>query len=194
MNKEQFNESLVSRRIFPVTGKIENVLISDMEKALFQMFLNDPSKTAHLLIDSGGGDVRAALSAYDFIKSLPFSVHCTIVGDCHSSALTLISACKKRSATKHSRFFFHAMTVNSSLNSLEDYESQVLQLLENHKIMFNQTLEIQSIAFNLKKKELIKMRKDGQRYDVRLTTEEALRKGIIHEIVEKFEFFKLPGE
>ena len=33
------------------------------------------------------------------------------------------------------------------------------------------------------------MRDVGERYDVRLTTQQALEKGIIHEIVEKFDFF-----
>ncbi len=194
MNKDQVNEIFVSRRIFPITGRIENGLISDMERALFQMCLEDQKKTAYLVIDSGGGDVRAALSAYDFIKSLPFPVHCTIIGDCHSAALTLMSACEKRSATKHSRFLFHAMSSSPQLKSTEDYERQVTEMVENHKILFNQTLDVQSNTFGLSREELMKMGDEGERYNIRLTTEQAKEKGIIHEIVEKFEFFKLPGE
>ena len=79
MNKDQTLEVLISKRIFPITNKIEYGLINDMEKALFQMCIEDQTKKAELVIDSGGGDAAIALSGFDFIKSLPFPVHCTVI-------------------------------------------------------------------------------------------------------------------
>lgn len=189
MTKEQSMEAFIAKRIFPITKKIENGVIADMENALFQMCLEDPRRKADLVIDSGGGDVTSALSAYDFIKSLPFNVECTIIGDCHSATLTLMAACSKRKATKHSRFLFHAMKFNPDYKSTEDMREQMEVRLRQHEIIFEQTLDVQSNAYGISKEELKKMREAGEKYDVRLTTQEALEKKIIHEIVEKFDFF-----
>ena len=189
MTKEQSMEAFIAKRIFPITKKIENGVIADMENALFQMCLEDPRRKADLVIDSGGGDVTSALSAYDFIKSLPFNVECTIIGDCHSATLTLMAACSKRKATKHSRFLFHAMKFNPDYKSTEDMREQMEVRLRQHEIIFEQTLDVQSNAYGISKEELKKMREAGEKYDVRLTTQEALEKKIIHEIVEKVDFF-----
>lgn len=153
------------------------------------MCLEDQKKTAYLVVDSGGGSVTSALSGYDFIKSLPFPVECTVVGDCHSATLTLMAACAKRKATKHSRFLFHAMAFNPDYLSTEDMREQMEVRLQQHKILFDQCLEVQSTTYGISKEELLRMRDRGERFDVRLTAEEAKGKGIIHEIVEKFDFF-----
>lgn len=191
MTDEKIQEVLISRRIFPIIGRIENGLINKMEKALFHMWAEDSIKVAHLLVDSGGGDVPAAISAYDLIKSLSFPVECTVVGDCHSSMLTLMAACTKRKATKHSRFLFHAMGYSPDFKSTEDIAEQMKVKLEQHKVLFEQVLKLQSTAYNITKEELLKMRESGERYGVKLTAEEAQQKGIIHEIVEKFDFLKI---
>lgn len=192
MTKEQILEASIAKRIFPITGRIEKGLISDMEKALFQMCLEDPNKKANILIDSGGGDVGAALSGYDFIKSLPFEVDCTVVGDCHSATLIMMPACHIRRATKHSRFLFHAMRFSHESKSTENLREQMEIRLRQNEITFEQALTIQHEAYGISKKELLKMMSIGEKYDVRLTAEEALKKGVIHEIVEKFDFFN-PG-
>jgi ATP-dependent protease ClpP protease subunit len=193
MTKEQTNEILIAKRIFPITGRLENGIITEMEKALFQMCLENQKEVANLVIDSGGGNVTCALSGYDFIKSLPFPVDCTIIGDCHSATLTLISACDRRKATKHSRFLFHAMSFNPEYKSTEDMEEQMRIRLGQHKILFEQCLKVQSDAYGISVEELIKMREQGERFDVRLTAQEALEKKIIHEIVEKFDFYRPMG-
>ena len=171
MTKEQTQEALVAKRIFPLTGTINWNLVTDMEKALFQMCLEDQKRKVNLLIDSGGGDAGSALGAYDFIRSLPFDVECTIIGDCHSATLTLMAACSRRKATKHSRFLFHAMRFNPDYKSTEDMEEQMRVRLDQHKIIFNQCMDVQSQAYGISKEEILKMRDVGERYDVRETGE-----------------------
>lgn len=189
MTKDQQFEVLIARRIFPITARIDNGLITDMERALFHMCLEDQKKKVELIIDSNGGDTFVALSGYDFIKSLPFEVECTIIGDCHSATLTLMAACSKRKATKHSRFLFHAMQSSPTYKSTEDIREQIEVKIQQFTSYFEQALDVQHHAYGIAKDELLKMRKIGEQYDVRLTAQEAKEKGIIHEIVEKFDFF-----
>lgn len=42
-----------------------------------------------------------------------------------------------------------------------------------------------------KEKDLKEMMIEGEKFDIRLTAEEAKQKGVIHEIGEKFDFFDL---
>ncbi|MCC6447915.1 MAG: hypothetical protein IT215_04440 [Chitinophagaceae bacterium] len=57
--------------------------------------------------------------------------------------------------------------------------------LHEHTILFQQVMKIQSSAFNISEEDILKMRRDGEDFNVKLTAYEAMEKGIIHEIVEK---------
>jgi ATP-dependent protease ClpP protease subunit len=188
MTKELLQELCIAKRIFPLNGRIENGMVTDLEKALFQMYLENDKKPAHIIIDSGGGSVRPALNIHDFIKGLPFDVNCTVIGDCHSAALLILAACVKRKSTIHSRFLFHAMRTEDEILSTKDVERQVREIKEKQMIVFQQGLTLQSKAFGIPEEELQQIMREGQEFDIKLTAQQALQKGVIHEIVEKFDF------
>lgn len=189
MTKEKELELFISKRIFPIIGEINKGLISDLSKALFIMCLEDVTKPIRLTLDSQGGSVSNALAAYDLINGVPCPVECTVIGSCNSAAITVLAACSKRVATKHSRFLFHAMRSGFDIISTRNIEDQVRIGIEQYQIWLDKSLEVQSSAFKISKEEILKMREYGELNDVRLTAEEALEKGVIHKIVEKFDFF-----
>ncbi len=100
-----------------------------------------------------------------------------------------MAACSKRKATKHSRFLFHAMQSSPTYKSTEDLREQVEVKIKQFTSYFDQAMDVQHLAYGIPKEEIIKMREIGEKYDIRLTAQEALDKKIIHEIVEKFDFF-----
>ena len=181
-------ELLIRKRIFPLTEKITKGLITNMENSLIQMALEAPKKAVTLIVDSDGGDVRSALNGYDFLKSMPFEVNAAIIGACHSSSLTIIAGCKLRTAITHSRFLFHAMTSELTIKVTEDFEEQIKRGADNLKISYEQVLKVQSEAYGLSREQLIELRMVGDKYDVRLTAEQAKERGVIHNIVERFDF------
>lgn len=187
MRKDQEVEIYISKRIYPFTGSIDVRQVADTKRILFEMFLKDPKPSAHLFIDCVGGDVAASIALYDFIKGLPFVVNCTVIGDCHSAALIFMAACEKRYATKHSRFLFHAVTYTGSFKSTLDIGEQVKERIAEHKILFEQSLAIQTSVYRINRDELIQMQEFGEKFGHKLTTDEALQKGVIHQVVEKFE-------
>ncbi|MBP6904495.1 MAG: ATP-dependent Clp protease proteolytic subunit [Candidatus Pacebacteria bacterium] len=193
MTKELTQELCIAKRICPLTGRIENGMINDAEKLLFQMCLNDEKRPIRVIIDSGGGNVQPALGFYDFIKGLPCEFEATVVGDCHSAALLILAACIKRKATVHSRFLFHAMRTEVSIFSTKDIRKQLDELERKQTILFQQGLAIQSKAFGISESNLQELMVTGNDFDMRLTAQEALEKGVIHEIVEKFDFFNPAG-
>lgn len=191
MTREQTQEILLEKRIIPVIGRIENNLVTDVQKMLFQMYFKNPKEPVHFFIDSGGGSVGPALTVHDLIKGMPFEAIATVVGNCNSAALIIIAACAKRRATRTSRFLFHAMRTEETLLSTENIESQLEQMAKRQRVVFEQGLSIQSKAFGLPEDALKEMMLHGQKFDIKLTADEALSKGVIHEIVEKFDFFDL---
>lgn len=190
MTKEQLVEESVSRRIIPLTGKIREGIADELKASFFRMALEDSTIPAHLVVDSGGGDIIAALSIYDIIKGIPFEVHATVVGKCHSAALLVLAACKKRRATLHSRFLFHAMRSGDEIASTKDIERQVKEIVRRQTMLKEQGIEIESKAFGIPKEELQRMMIDGEDFNIQLSAQEAREKGIIHEIIEKFDFLK----
>lgn len=190
MNIEKQKEILIRNRIYPILDKINKQAITEMEKVLFQMVIEDQRKPITLVFDSGGGDVGSALNGYDLIISMPCEINAAVIGVCHSSAITLMSACKKRCASTHARFLFHAMTSELTIKVTEDIDEQLRRGAESLKISYDQVLKVQSAAFNLSREQLIEMRILGERYDVKLTAQQAKEKGVIHNVVKKFNFLR----
>jgi ATP-dependent protease ClpP protease subunit len=188
MTKDQREEILIRKRIIPIIGRIENNFVSDVQKMLFQISFENPKEPVHFVIDSGGGNVIPALNIYDLIKGMPFDSVATVIGACNSAALIILSACSKRRATITSRFLFHAMRTEGLIISTEDIERQVFEISRKQRIVFEQGLSVQSKAFGISEKDLKEMMTEGEKYDIKLTAEEAKQKGVIHEIVEKFDF------
>lgn len=187
MTKEQ-EEALLKKRIVPVMGRIEKGIVADFEKMLFQLAFDKPTEPVHIIIDSGGGSVFPALTVHDLIKGMPFETIATVVGDCNSAALIIIAACKKRRATPTSRFLFHAMRTEDTIFSTEDLDRQVLETTKRLRTLFEQGLHIQSKSFGIPKEDLQSMMIEGEKFNIKLTAEEAKNKGVIHEIVESFDF------
>lgn len=184
-------ETLIARRILSITGNIDSKNVDDIQKSLFQMALSDLKRPAHLVINSGGGSMMPALTIHDTIKGMPFEVEATVIGNCHSAALTILGACSKRRATMTSRFLFHAIRAEETIRSTEDVERQIFEMSRRVKTVFEQALKIQSLAFNISEDVIKEMMKEGQAYDIKLTAEEAKQKGVIHEIIEKFDFLQI---
>lgn len=191
MTKEQREEALLKRRIIPIIGRIEDSFVGDIQKYLFQMCLDNPKEPVHFVIDSGGGSVTPALNIHSLIKGMPFEAIATVIGSCNSAALIIISACSKRRATFTSRFLFHAMKTQDTILSTEDADRQIAEIKRKQSILFEQGLKIQSNAFGILEKDLKEMMIEGEKFDIRLTAEEAKQKGVVHEIVEKFDFLAL---
>ena len=60
-----------------------------------------------LLVDSRGGDVESSLSIYHRLRNSGAAVTAHVVRRCHSSAVTVLCAASKRTASPHARFLLH---------------------------------------------------------------------------------------
>ena len=92
-------------------------------------------KSLLILIDCTGGEVEAALQIYDVIRCSALDSVGIVVGECSSSAMVLLQACKKRYALPHARFMCHTLsfTFKSSI-AVESIEGFRIALAERMQI------------------------------------------------------------
>ena len=152
--------------------------IRTLEKKLIMMGLNlkitPPQIVLH--ITSNGGSVIAALKCVNLIKSLSIEIH-SVIDSYAASAATLISTvCTKRLMNKYSSVMIHELSSATSWARFSDLQDQV----ENMAKMMEQIKDIYVNHTNLKRGILSKLLKR----DIDWTPEEALKNGLIDEIIE----------
>jgi ATP-dependent protease ClpP protease subunit len=78
------------------------------------------TKSLTLLIDCTGGDVEMAMQIFDTIRSFPRESVGIVIGECSSSAMLLLQACKKRFALPSARFMCHTLSFTYKSRIAED--------------------------------------------------------------------------
>lgn len=104
----------------------------DSVNSLINRILSDEGSIDHLRlnISSRGGSVMSALTAYNFLKSCPFTVTTHNLGEVTSAAVIMYLAGSIRTAEKISKFIMHPITASMN-NELSYYQLQELvQLID----------------------------------------------------------------
>jgi ATP-dependent Clp protease protease subunit len=78
--------------------------------AIFNNLVNNGYEEVHFLINSGGGEVNAGISLYNYIKSLPIKIIMHNMGMVASIANVVFLAGEERYACPHATFLFHGVT------------------------------------------------------------------------------------
>lgn len=80
--------------------------------------LNPLPTVIRINISSGGGDVRAGITAYNYLKQLPCIVHTHNLGEVSSAAVLPFLAGKIRTADDVAKFVFHpaTLTLNETIS------------------------------------------------------------------------------
>jgi len=88
--------------------------------ALRNYIVSQPNQISHLTINisSLGGSVITGITAYNFLKHLPFTITTHNLGEVSSAAILLYLAGNTRTAESFSKFMIHPISlgVNSSLS------------------------------------------------------------------------------
>ena len=139
-----------------------------------------------LLISSPGGSVFHGLSAYNYLKGLPFSITTHNFGSVDSMGIVLFCGGSKRLSVPQARFLLHAVGVGFKNERLE--EKQLEERLKGLKIDVENIAKV--IAANTGKnvQDII----NAMLERTTLNPEEAKAWGLVHEI--KPELFETGSE
>jgi len=161
-----------ARTIFLVESEITEDIAPKYMKELLYLDKKEPGKTINLFIESNGGN--GAVSIANFIKTLKSPVNTYCLDMCHSGATMLLAAgTGKRYAFRFSRIGIHITNVTAENDrGLSGYQTRErLQKMYEDFWKKYARLPPEFLPFN-------------KEFEVFFTSEEALKFGIIDEIIE----------
>ena len=143
------------------------------------------AKKLGLLISSPGGDVFQGLSAYNFLRGIPFEITTHNFGSADSIGVVLFCSGSRRLSVPHARFLLHGVQCNFHQPiSLE--EKQLEERLKGLQIDMGNIARVIADTVNKDKEKVL----DDMLNRTTLYPEQAVEYGLVHEI--KSELFE-PG-
>ncbi len=169
---------LLEDRIIFISGEINTDLANLVIAQLLFLEAKNSTKDISLYINSPGGEVDAGLAIYDTMNFIKSKVNVICVGLAASMAAVLLSSGEKgkRYALPHSRIMIH-QPLGGAQGQASDIKIQAEQILKIRDV-------INDILAKNTGKSIEEIEKDTNR-DYYLTPEEALKYGLIDEILVK---------
>lgn len=167
---------LLEDRIIFLSGEINTDSANLIIAQLLFLEAKNNSKDISLYINSPGGEVDAGLAIYDTMNFIKSKVNVICVGMAASMAAVLLSSGEKgkRYALPHSRIMIH-QPLGGAQGQASDIKIQAEQILKIKDV-------INEILSKNTGKSLEEIERDTNR-DYYLTAEEALKYGLIDEIL-----------
>ena len=129
-----------------------------------------------VLLSTYGGNVYDGLSLYDAIKNSNTEVDITCFGKIMSMGIIILLASKNRKAYRNTTFMIHEIS-SGAIGKLADLEESVDEAKRLNKVLFD-IIEKETKITKTQLKEIYNKKQDWF-----ITAEEALKLGIITEII-----------
>jgi ATP-dependent Clp protease protease subunit len=172
-----FSRLLKERIVFlgmPIDDVVANLIIAQL------LFLEseDPAKEIYLYVNSPGGLITSGLAIYDTMQYVKPPVATICIGQAASMGAVLLAggAKGKRYALPHARVLIH-QPLGGAQGQATDIDIQAREILRMRE-------EINTIFTKHTGQDMEKIRQDTDR-DFFMTADQALKYGIIDQIVEK---------
>jgi len=172
-----YSRLLKERIVFlgmPIDDVVANLIIAQL------LFLEseDPAKDIYLYVNSPGGLITSGLAIYDTMQYVKPPVATICIGQAASMGAVLLAggAKGKRYALPHARVLIH-QPLGGAQGQATDIDIQAREILRMRE-------EINAIFTKHTGQDMEKIKQDTER-DFFMTPEQALKYGIIDQIVEK---------
>jgi ATP-dependent Clp protease protease subunit len=172
-----FSRLLKERIVFLGTG-VDDVVANLTIAQLLFLESEDPTKDIYLYVNSPGGIITSGLAIYDTMQYVKPEVATICIGQAASMGAVLLAggAKGKRYALPHARVLIH-QPLGGVQGQATDIDIQAREILRMRE-------EINTIFTKHTGQDMDRIRQDTER-DLFMTAEQALKYGIIDQIVEK---------
>jgi ATP-dependent Clp protease protease subunit len=172
-----FSRLLKERIVFLGTA-VDDVVANLIIAQLLFLESEDPAKDIYLYVNSPGGIITSGLAIYDTMQYVKPEVATICIGQAASMGAVLLAggAKGKRYALPHARVLIH-QPLGGVQGQATDIDIQAREILRMRE-------EINTIFTKHTGQDMDRIRQDTER-DLFMTAEQALKYGIIDQIVEK---------
>lgn len=115
----------VKREVF-LTGDITDEMYQNFALALGEFDRTKGKIT--VILNTGGGNINAALAMYDVIRQAKNKIVCNCFGGCMSAGMVVLGACDERYAAENCRFMVHPPAINGLSGSLPFMNTTVSEM------------------------------------------------------------------
>jgi ATP-dependent Clp protease protease subunit len=169
---------LLKERIVFLGTAIDDVMANLIIAQLLFLESEDPAKEIYVYVNSPGGLITSGLAIYDTMQYVKPPVATICIGQAASMGAVLLAGGEKgkRYALPHARVLLH-QPLGGAQGQATDIDIQAREILRMRE-------EINTIFTKHTGQDVEKIRQDTER-DFYMTAEQALKYGIIDQIVEK---------
>lgn len=167
------NLDLVKRQI-TISGDISQRTLIKIDKQL--KILENQSEDIEIMVNTGGGDIEAALGIVDRIRISPCKINTLGLSVVMSAGTIILAAGKHRCATKYTRFMYHCPAVGIPFGRVGGVEAEVKYTKELGRIMDSYLSETTHKPYSF-------WSTLGKHVDHNFGAEIALEYGLIDEII-----------
>lgn len=169
---------LLKERIVFLGTAIDDIVANLIIAQLLFLESEDPTKEIYLYVNSPGGLITSGLAIYDTMQYVKPPVATICIGQAASMGAVLLAGGEKgkRYALPHARVLIH-QPLGGAQGQATDIDIQAREILRVRE-------EINTIFTTHTGQDMEKIRHDTER-DFFMTAEQALKYGIIDQIVEK---------
>ncbi len=169
---------LLKERIVFLGTAIDDVMANLIIAQLLFLESEDPTKDIYLYVNSPGGLITSGLAIYDTMQYVKPPIATICIGQAASMGAVLLAggAKGKRYALPHARVLIH-QPLGGAQGQATDIDIQAREILRMRE-------EINTIFTKHTGQDMERIRQDTER-DYFMTADQALKYGIIDQIVEK---------
>ncbi len=169
---------LLKERIVFLGSPVDDIMANLIIAQLLFLESEDPTKDIYLYVNSPGGLITSGLAIYDTMQYVKPPIATICIGQAASMAAVLLAggAKGKRYALPHARVLIH-QPLGGAQGQATDIDIQAREILRIRE-------EINTIFMRHTGQDMERIRQDTER-DFFMTAEQALKYGIIDQIVEK---------
>jgi ATP-dependent protease ClpP protease subunit len=180
------SKALYGARILSLAD-INDASVTALSKQLIELNL-ESSDEIRLIIESRGGETRAALSFCDSMTTLRAPVTGVIFNYCRSAAIFVLQGCKKRLALQNADCLLHFTATSGIVINARDSDEVLRGMFERR---LAELRDLQSRAdkliarrTGLSLEKVAELTLQGEFQDAKLTSQEAKELNLIDDIID----------
>ncbi|MDB5244236.1 MAG: ATP-dependent Clp protease proteolytic subunit [Parcubacteria group bacterium] len=176
---------LMGRRTVALVGEINHKSTDEVAQRLLRL-QDESQERINLVIDSGGGENRAALHLCDLLGTVMTApVRGIAFGSCMSAATFILLHCSERVSTPYTEFLIHSGRTSGISITVNDKTADELQLLaDESKANREEMVRLYMAKLKLPRKRVDQLVTQGdQRFNRTLNAVQALEIGLIQKII-----------